>query len=185
MSKPGCMIYFDLRPALEHLSNEELGQLFRAILDFSEFGVVPELSGMAAFAFSFIRPRLERDTERYDGVIVAQRKYAVYVRESKKHGETPLSFEEWKKASNEKEQPISADNGSYPTTTTTASTSATTTQTAYTSSSSNATGESEGELKSPLPPIVKEMPSSPEPMSESDFEERRRMHLERFRAWTG
>lgn len=63
--QPGCMLYFDLRPSLKRLSIEEKGQLFEAILDFGEYGVIPELDGVLAIAWDFIQPRLEKDRDRY------------------------------------------------------------------------------------------------------------------------
>ena len=59
--RPGVMLYFDLRPSLKLLSTEDRGRLFDAILDYAELGVVPELDGMLAMAWEFIRPRIDKD----------------------------------------------------------------------------------------------------------------------------
>jgi hypothetical protein len=85
--KPGVLLYFaDLRPMLNRLSDDELGVLFRAVIDFSEFGLEPsELPGMSAFAFDILRPCLERDAQRYRKT-VAQRKYAAFCRERMRQG---------------------------------------------------------------------------------------------------
>ena len=64
--RPGVMLYFDVVPCLERLSMEEKGRLFEAILYYGQFGVVPELEGMVGMAWDFIRPRLDRDAERYE-----------------------------------------------------------------------------------------------------------------------
>ena len=66
--QPGSMLYFDIRPCLKRLTLEEKGQLFEAILDYGEFGVPPELDGVAGVAWDFIQPRLDRDKERYQDV---------------------------------------------------------------------------------------------------------------------
>lgn len=114
-NRPGVMFYFEVRPCLKRLSLEEKGALFEAILDYGEFGVVPELDGAAAIAWDFIQPRIDKDGERYENT-VKQREYAVYVREIKKKGNEPLSFDEWKSwKDNETNQSVSTDNGSYPT----------------------------------------------------------------------
>ena len=63
--QPGCMLYFDVRPSLKRFSLEEKGRLFEAILDFGEYGVIPELDGALAVAWDFIQPRLEKDRDRY------------------------------------------------------------------------------------------------------------------------
>ena len=45
MSKPGVVVYFDIRPCIARLSLSEKGQLFDAILDYAENGVEPEIDG--------------------------------------------------------------------------------------------------------------------------------------------
>ena len=92
--QPGIMLYFDIRPSLKRLSTQEKGVLFEAMLDYGEFGVVPELDGLLGVAWDFIQPRLDRDRERY-GARVVQRKYAAYSRETKRKGGVPLSFDDW------------------------------------------------------------------------------------------
>ena len=64
--QPGVMLYFDIRPSLRRLTNEEKGQLFEAILDYGQYGAVPELEGGLGIAWDFIQPRLDRDRERYE-----------------------------------------------------------------------------------------------------------------------
>lgn len=71
--QPGCMLYFDLRPSLKRLSLEDKGRLFEAILDFGEYGVIPELDGVLAFAWDFIQPRLEKDRDRYTEICEKRR----------------------------------------------------------------------------------------------------------------
>lgn len=66
--QPGTMLYFDIRPCLKRLSTQEKGILFEAILDYGEFGAVPELEGQLGVAWDFIQPRLDRDRERYEEV---------------------------------------------------------------------------------------------------------------------
>lgn len=63
--QPGVMLYFDIRPCLARLTMDEQGQLFRAILDYGEDGIEPDFDFMLGVAWDFIKPRLERDRERY------------------------------------------------------------------------------------------------------------------------
>ena len=63
--QPGVMLYFDIRPCLTRLTMDEQGQLFRAILDYGEDGTEPNFDYMLGIAWDFIKPRLERDKERY------------------------------------------------------------------------------------------------------------------------
>lgn len=79
MAKPGVMFYFDTRPCIKRLTLEEKGQLFEAILDYGEFGTVPELSGAVGVAWDFLQPKLDRDSERYNQQIL-QKQYAVFAR---------------------------------------------------------------------------------------------------------
>lgn len=117
MPKPGVMFYFDVRPCIKRLSIEEKGRLFEAILDYGEFGNIPDLDGALGVAWDFIQPKLDRDSGRYDKQ-VEQKQYAVYVREVKKNGGAPVSFDDWKAAIvTNGNRLISGDTGRYPTTT--------------------------------------------------------------------
>lgn len=117
MPKPGVMFYFDIRPCIKRLTTEEKGQLFEAILDYGEFGSFPNFDDRLGIAWDFIQPKLDRDTELY-GHKVAQRQYAVYVREARKRDHAKIPFDEWVDLSdNEKNRLLSADIGSYPTST--------------------------------------------------------------------
>lgn len=155
MAKPGVMFYFDIRPCLKRLSIEDKGLLFEAILDYAEHGTEPDFDGVVGVAWDFIKPGIDRDSDRY-GNQVLQKQYAAYVREAKKKGLTPLSFDDWKATpDNERCRLISADNERYPTTTTTSTPSTTPT------TATNATIESKAD-KQPtrhrfLPPTVDEV----------------------------
>lgn len=117
MAKPGVMFYFDVRPCIKRLDISEKGRLFEAILDYAEFGTVPDLDGALGVAWDFIQPKLDRDAGRYDRQ-VEQKQYAVFAREVRKKGGTPVPFDEWKALSDiERERLISADTGRYPTST--------------------------------------------------------------------
>lgn len=115
MAKPGVMFYFDTRPCIKRLTLEEKGQLFEAILDYGEFGTVPELSGAVGVAWDFLQPKLDRDSERYNQQIL-QKQYAVFAREVKNQGGTPVPFAEWVASPDtERNRVISGDIGQYPT----------------------------------------------------------------------
>ena len=151
--QPGVMLYFDIRPCLKRMTREEQGDLFVSILDYAQYGVVPELDGILGVAWDFIQPRLDRDREKY-GQISVQRNYAAYSRETKRRGETPLSFDDWKATGdNEPLRAVTGDNEPLPTTTsktnTNTSTSPTTataaTPTSTSAPTSTATGRSRDE----------------------------------------
>ena len=47
--KPGVMVYFDdIRPAMRMLDDERFGKLLRAVIDYSQMGVVPDLDDMGS-----------------------------------------------------------------------------------------------------------------------------------------
>ncbi len=94
MGKPGVMFYFEVRPCLKRLTDAERLSLFDAVLDYGEFGIVPELEGAVGVAWDFLQPKLDRDNERYNRV-VQQKGYALYCRYQKQKNLPELSFDEW------------------------------------------------------------------------------------------
>ena len=127
--KPGVMLYFEMRNVFEELSNEKRGILVSAILDYSEHGIQPDFRGSLRIAWASIRHKLDRDDDNYARKSQVRR-YAVYIRESKKDGVLPLPYEQWLASLPETSQPeTSNDTNRYPTTTTTATSTATATST--------------------------------------------------------
>ena len=92
-SQPGVMLYFDVRPCLSRLNDCEKGQLFEAILDYSEHGIVPDFDDKLGVAWDFLKPRLDRDSERYAEKTLKSA-YAAFVRELKKHDRPAITFEQ-------------------------------------------------------------------------------------------
>ena len=150
--RPGVMLYFDaLRPAISRLDEAQCGALLRSVLDYAQYGVVPELDPMTGLAFDMLVPKIDRDAERYEESR-EQRLYAVYVREKKKNGEQALSLADWRlsreaSAVNENIGPLSPvieNIGPYPSTsaspsaTATAAAAATPTATVSTTASPSA-----------------------------------------------
>ena len=68
MSKNSFLIYLDYEEQFNLLSNEELGQLMRAIMQYEKTGKEAELNGMLKMAFSFIKTQLDKDREKYNEV---------------------------------------------------------------------------------------------------------------------
>ena len=63
--RPGVMIYFETARAIKRCSYEEKGRLFDAILEYAEFGVVPELPPPLDMVWAFIVDKIDRDSARY------------------------------------------------------------------------------------------------------------------------
>ena len=67
-SRPGIMLYFDIRPSLKLISTEEKGLLLEAMLDYAEDGILPELTGKAEVVWTFMKKKIDDDAERYEEI---------------------------------------------------------------------------------------------------------------------
>ena len=132
--RPGVVLYFDtIRPVIKRLSDAQCGTLLRSVIEYAQYGVMPELDAMTGMAFDLLVPKIDRDAERYEESR-EQRQYAAYTREKKKNGEDCLSYADWRLArsrSSESENigPMQSEDESsdpYPSTTTTTAASTTT-----------------------------------------------------------
>lgn len=66
MDKNSFLFYLDYEEHLELLTDEQIGQLIKAMIKYEKTGDVPELKGMVKMAFSFIKTQLDRDREKYN-----------------------------------------------------------------------------------------------------------------------
>ena len=119
--RPGIMVYFDMAEPLKVLGYEEKGRLLDAMLDYGQFGVVPEFDGVLTVVWGFIRPKLDADAKSYRKKVV-KNTYSSYCAKEKKNGNnTPLDFEEWcskeRIDTSEWTQAVSSDTERYPNTT--------------------------------------------------------------------
>lgn len=58
--------YFSYRKKLSKLSDQEVGRLFRALLEYGEVGVTKELTGRESVAFDFIADDIDRAKAAYE-----------------------------------------------------------------------------------------------------------------------
>lgn len=58
--------FHDYRKKCEKLSDQEIGRLFRALMEYSEFGTTQELAGRESIAFDFIAEDIDRDRAAYE-----------------------------------------------------------------------------------------------------------------------
>lgn len=66
IKRSGILMYFDMKPVLERLSDHEVKELLLAILDYGENGVVPEFhSATLACFWPLLASRMDADRERY------------------------------------------------------------------------------------------------------------------------
>ena len=66
MEKKSFLMYLEYEEQLADLSDEELGQLMRAIFQYEKDGTEPKFIGLLKMAFSFIKGNLNRDKQKYD-----------------------------------------------------------------------------------------------------------------------
>lgn len=59
-------MYLDYEEQFNIMTDEQIGQLMRAIIKYEKTGEVPNLDGMLKMAFSFIKTQLDRDREKYE-----------------------------------------------------------------------------------------------------------------------
>ena len=65
--KPGVMLYFDRLPYLNRMTREQRGDLFLWIMEYAQYGVVPEIEDpMLGMAWDVVKPAIDLDTERYE-----------------------------------------------------------------------------------------------------------------------
>ena len=65
MDKNSFLIYLDYQEQFELLTDEQVGQLIKAIIKYEKTGEIPNLDGMTKMAFSFIKTQLDRDREKW------------------------------------------------------------------------------------------------------------------------
>ena len=94
---PGVMFYVDIISSLKYFSDEEVGQIFRAALNYRDTGVLPEFDDRAMTAlWSSIQEKIDRDGKKYQEKCKSG-SYAAYCRYEQADGRKPLSREEWER----------------------------------------------------------------------------------------
>ena len=66
MDKSSFLIYLDYEEQVNLLTDEQIGQLMRAIIKYEKTREIPQLNGIVKMAFSFIKTQLDRDREKYE-----------------------------------------------------------------------------------------------------------------------
>ena len=88
---PGMIAYHELWDPILGADDAEVGALFRAAMTYHATGEEPGFTGMTELIWSFIRPSLDRNMDKYDETC-RKKRYAVYCRD---HKEDQLSYEDW------------------------------------------------------------------------------------------
>ena len=94
MARPGIMLYFDILEPIKVLPDADKGRLLVAMLEYGQFGTVPEFDGMLALAWGFVKPKIDKDEESYSESVI-QRKYAAFCKKRWRLKLPKIPFEEW------------------------------------------------------------------------------------------
>lgn len=63
------LLFTEQRDAIAYLTDEEAGQMFKAIYDYAEDGVVPKFAGPMMSLFVMIRSQIDRSRDAYKDII--------------------------------------------------------------------------------------------------------------------
>ena len=66
MAKGTFIVYDEIKDTLDEMTDEEIGRLFRAMVDYHVTGEDPELEGGLKFAFIPIRQQMDRDDDKWN-----------------------------------------------------------------------------------------------------------------------
>lgn len=112
MQKNSFLIYHEYREHLKLLTDEQRGQLLMALIDYSEEGEIPVLDGITQMAFSFIRSQMDRDNEKYESRVAANRengKKGGRPKKPKGNGENPKNPSVFHKTESNPKNPIKSN----------------------------------------------------------------------------
>lgn len=65
MAREYFKCFHSYKDKCKKLSDQELGRLFRALMEYSESGTAPDLTGRESIAFDFIADEIDRDKSAY------------------------------------------------------------------------------------------------------------------------
>ncbi len=84
--RPGVIFYFDkFEPIRDTLSYEDKGRLMQAMLDYGQYGVMPEFDGVLKMIWGYIQPGIDADGMRFRERVVKSC-YASYCSKEKRAG---------------------------------------------------------------------------------------------------
>lgn len=91
--RPGVMFYFDTMPAIKKMEPNDVYAIFMAGMEYGQFGVLPELDGVASIVWDLIKPKIDRDGETYQRKVL-QQTWKGYIRHIENEADRP-TFDEW------------------------------------------------------------------------------------------
>lgn len=95
MKEPeGFSLYYDRLRPMKALPDVDLGKVFRAIWEYAEAGIVPDLPPHLMMAWEILRPNIDDGKVKYNEKC-ATNKYNRYRQEAKRKGIKPSDMWEW------------------------------------------------------------------------------------------
>ena len=73
-NKKGVIVFHDIIEQLEDFTDEQVGKIFRAMVEYDKNGTIPEFEGELKVAFKFIKLTLDRNKQEYEEKCEMQRK---------------------------------------------------------------------------------------------------------------
>ena len=62
----GFIVYGDIKAVIDELTDEQVAQLFRGMVEYFTTGKAPKFSGVLKFVWITIKQQMDRDKEKYD-----------------------------------------------------------------------------------------------------------------------
>ena len=95
-TRPGVITYFSMRTAIEKLTNEQAGKLYKAILTYGQDGIEPDFCGDMALQlmWAVTKPQIDADGVTYTSKVESGN-YAAYYKKAKRAGIDPISYDVW------------------------------------------------------------------------------------------
>lgn len=92
-NRPGFMVFHDDLQFVREMSDEEVGQLFKAMLRYSDSGEQPQFSPTTLkIGWAMVYPMIERDKLRYQ-TVCDNNSYSAYCKNADARGEVRMSKE--------------------------------------------------------------------------------------------
>ena len=92
-NRPGFMVFHDDLQFVCEMSDEEVGQLFKAMLRYSNGGELPQFSStVLKMGWAMVYPMIERDKLRYQ-TVCDNNSYSAYCKNADARGEVRMSKE--------------------------------------------------------------------------------------------
>lgn len=94
--RPGVITYFSMRTAIDRLTDDQAGKLYKAVLAYGQEGKEPPFGNDFALQLMWdvIKPQIDVDGENYTKKVESG-SYAAYCKKAKKAGVSVVEYDVW------------------------------------------------------------------------------------------